>query len=45
MIAGALRNTGGNAAKAAHTLGITERIMGLRMKKYGITYREFRKAS
>jgi Nif-specific regulatory protein len=43
MIADALRGTGGNAAKAAHSLGVSERIMGLRMKKYGMTYREFRK--
>jgi hypothetical protein len=28
--------------KAAEYLGITERIMGLRMKKYGIDYRTFR---
>ena len=42
MIAEALRDTSGNMAKAAQRLGITERIMGLRMKKYGLDYREFR---
>ena len=28
--------------KAARELGLTDRIMALRMKKYGITYKEFR---
>ena len=42
LIAEALRENCGNMAKAARTLGITERIMGLRMKKYGLDYREFR---
>jgi Nif-specific regulatory protein len=42
MIVEALKNTRGNMAKAAHTLGITERIMGLRTKKHDLDYREFR---
>ncbi|NLY41598.1 MAG: hypothetical protein GX055_08280, partial [Desulfovibrionales bacterium] len=43
MIRDALENTGGNMAKAAACLGISERIMGLRMKKYSLEYRLFRK--
>jgi len=31
-----LERTGGNMAKAARTLGITERMMGLRVARYGI---------
>jgi Nif-specific regulatory protein len=40
----ALHDTGGNMSKAAQRLGITERIMGLRMKKFSLSYREFRHA-
>ncbi len=29
--------------KAARELGLTDRIMALRMKKYGLTYKEFRR--
>ncbi|MGQ9616594.1 MAG: nif-specific transcriptional activator NifA [Spirochaetota bacterium] len=36
MILDALKSSRGNMAKAARILGITERIMGLRVKKYGI---------
>ena len=43
MIIEALRDAGGNMVKAAQRLGITERIMGLRMKKYKISYRDFRR--
>jgi Nif-specific regulatory protein len=42
MITEELRWTRGNIARAAQNLGITERIMGLRMKKYGLDYRSFR---
>ncbi len=42
MITEALRQAGGNAAKAARQLGLTERVMGLRMKKHGLDYRSFR---
>ena len=28
--------------KAARELGLTDRIMALRMKKYGLNYKEFR---
>ena len=37
-----LEKTGGNMLKAAEKLGVTPRIMGLRMKKYGLDYRDFR---
>ncbi len=33
----ALKSSRGNAAKAARALGLTERQMGLRIRKYGIT--------
>lgn len=42
LICDALRSCGGNQAKAASILGITERLMGLRVKKYGIDPRGFR---
>ena len=42
LITEALTEAGGVMGKAAEYLGITERIMGLRMKKYGIDYRTFR---
>jgi transcriptional regulator with GAF, ATPase, and Fis domain len=29
-------------AKAARTLGLTERLIGLRVKKHGIDFRRFR---
>lgn len=38
----ALKSTRGNMAKAARLLGITERIMGLRVKKHDIDARQFR---
>jgi hypothetical protein len=31
-------------AKAARALGVTERVMGLRVDKHGINARQFRKA-
>ncbi len=43
MIVETLKSTRGNCALAAQTLGITERIMGLRLKKYGIDYKRFRR--
>ncbi|MDR2160979.1 MAG: sigma 54-interacting transcriptional regulator [Desulfovibrio sp.] len=42
LIKEALCEAGGNMAKAAARLGVTERIMGLRMKKYDLDYRAFR---
>lgn len=42
MIVEALGETKGNIAKSAGILGITERVLGLRMKKYGLEYKNFR---
>ncbi len=42
LIMEALKTARGNCAKAAKTLGITERIMGLRLAKYSINYKRFR---
>jgi Nif-specific regulatory protein len=43
MVLEALKSNHGNIAKAARQLGITERIMGLRVKKYSIDTDTFRK--
>jgi Nif-specific regulatory protein len=42
MIVDALKSTRGNMAKAALQLGVSERIMGLRVKKYSIDTERFR---
>lgn len=42
MIIEALKRTKGNMAKAAAQLGLTERVMGLRVKKFKIEYRKYR---
>ncbi len=42
LIEDALKTCKGNKAKAARALGITERLMGLRVKGYGIDPRRFR---
>ena len=42
MIQDALKATRGNMARAARELGITERIMGLRVKKLSIDPRRVR---
>jgi len=42
MIVDALKNTRGNMARAAQLLGISERIIGLRIKKYNIDTERFR---
>ena len=42
LIVEALKVSRGNMCKAAEALGITERVMGLRMRHYGIDYRRFR---
>jgi len=42
MIVIALRASRGNKARAARALGISERMMGLRVKKYEINPRQFR---
>lgn len=43
MLVEALRLHQGNASEAAKELGLTRRTMGLRMKKYHLTYKEFRR--
>lgn len=42
MIRDALKSSKGNKVKAATLLGLTERIMGLRVDKYGIDYRQYK---
>jgi Nif-specific regulatory protein len=42
LIVEALKTARGNMAAAAAALGITERIMGLRVRRYGIPARRFR---
>jgi len=42
MIIEALKDVRGNKAKAARALGITERIMGLRVQRHGIDPRKYR---
>lgn len=42
IIIDALKSSRGNAARAAQMLGITERILGLRIKKYQIDPRRFK---
>ena len=43
MLVEALRLHQGNTTEAAKELGLTRRTMGLRMKKYNMTYQEFRR--
>jgi len=42
MIIDALKTQDGNVTEAAKTLGLTRRIFGLRMQKYGINYKDYR---
>ncbi|MBN2308219.1 MAG: nif-specific transcriptional activator NifA [Candidatus Hydrogenedentes bacterium] len=42
MLVEALKTSRGNMAKASSALGITERVMGLRVKKHEINPRQFR---
>ena len=42
MIMEALKRTKGNMSRAAVQLGLSDRIMGLRIKKFDIDYRKFR---
>ncbi|NOZ04341.1 MAG: GAF domain-containing protein [FCB group bacterium] len=42
LIIDALKSTKGNMSKATKILGISERIMGLRVKKYGINPKNYR---
>jgi Nif-specific regulatory protein len=41
MIVDALKSSSGNMAQAARTLGISERLIGLRVKSFGIDLRRF----
>ncbi|MET0390163.1 MAG: sigma 54-interacting transcriptional regulator [Polyangiales bacterium] len=43
MIVEALKNHRGNTTAAAKELGITRRVLGLRMERHGIVYKHFRK--
>jgi len=42
MLVEALKSTRGNVTLAARELGLTKRVMGLRLKKYELDYRPFR---
>lgn len=42
LIIDALKSARGNCNKAAQALGVTDRIFGLRIKKYDIDYKRFR---
>ncbi|NTV47111.1 MAG: sigma-54-dependent Fis family transcriptional regulator, partial [Chlorobiales bacterium] len=42
MIIEALANHKGNISKAAEKLGLTRRVLSLRMQKYGINYKKYR---
>ena len=42
LIVDALKSASGNMAKEARQLGVSERLMGLRVRKYGVSYRQFR---
>lgn len=42
MLVEALRRCRGNTTRAAEILGLTRRSMGLRMKRFNLTYRQFR---
>jgi len=42
LILDALKSSRGNQTKAAQTLGLTERLMGLRIKKYKVDPKRFR---
>jgi Nif-specific regulatory protein len=42
MIVDALKAQDGNMTEAAKSLGLTRRILTLRMNKYGIDYKDYR---
>lgn len=42
MIVEALKNTNGHMGEAAEELGLTRRMLGVRMERYGISYKSFR---
>jgi Nif-specific regulatory protein len=43
MLVEALRQHQGNTTEAAKTLSLTRRTMGLRMKRFGLSYQQFRR--
>lgn len=43
MLVEALKNAKGNMTKAARDLGLTKRMIGIRMSKFNIDYRNFRR--
>ncbi|MDR3154994.1 MAG: sigma 54-interacting transcriptional regulator [Deltaproteobacteria bacterium] len=43
MLVESLRDHRGNITEAAQALGLTRRVMGLRMQKFNISYRDFRR--
>jgi len=43
MLVEALKNAKGNMTKAAQELGLTKRMIGIRMSKFKIDYRDFRR--
>jgi Nif-specific regulatory protein len=45
LLLDALKSARGNKAKAARALGITERLMGIRVRKHGLDTRRFRTLS
>ena len=45
MIVDALKSSNGNVGVAATELGLTRRMLGLRMERYGISYKTFRTAT
>jgi Nif-specific regulatory protein len=45
MLVDALKESGSNMAEAARKLGVSERQMGLRVKKYGIDLKRFRNSN
>ena len=42
MVTEALKSSRGNMTKAASAIGITERIMGLRVRKHGLDSRKYK---
>ncbi|MGO9597051.1 MAG: sigma 54-interacting transcriptional regulator [Isosphaeraceae bacterium] len=44
MIVEALKNNNGHIGEAARELGLTRRMLGFRMERYGVTYKTFRTA-
>jgi Nif-specific regulatory protein len=44
LLLDALKSARGNMAKAARSLDLTERVMGLRVRRYGIQPKRFRVA-